>query len=312
MQKPYFDLNSFLRSRYGCRVQKITLDAGMSCPNRDGSKGEGGCIYCNARGSGTGRFEDQSLTEQILAAKSFLARRYKAEKFLGYFQSFSNTYAPLDLLQSRYEEVLSHSGIVGLCIGTRPDCVQERVLDYLAGLSRDYLIWMEYGLQSAHEGTLQRINRGHGVGQFREAVKKSRKRGLLTCAHVILGLPGESRQDMMETARFLARQKVDAVKIHSLYVVRGTRLHEMYSRGEYRCLQREDFVSLAAEFISRLPPSMIVQRVTGDPHPEELVAPEWTLDKKRNLREIERCMRENELEQGGMAPSETTEREEML
>ena len=300
-QKPYLDLNTFLRERFGCRVQKISLDAGLGCPNRDGSKGRGGCIYCNERGSGTGNAETQSLTEQLGSAKSFLARRYKARKFLGYFQSFSNTYAPLPTLKRLYGEVLADPDVVGLCLGTRPDCVDEATLDYLAELNREHLIWLEYGLQSAHEATLETINRGHGVDAFCEAMRLSRERGVLTCAHVVLGLPGESREDILQTARFLAEQEVDAVKIHGLYVVRGTRLHELYAEGRYRPLRREEYVPLVGEFIARLPAGMVVQRITGDPHPEELIAPEWMLEKKRNLEEIVQHMRERGLVQGALA-----------
>ena len=300
-QKPYLDLNTFLRERFGCRVQKISLDAGLGCPNRDGSKGRGGCIYCNERGSGTGNAETQSLTEQLGSAKSFLAKRYKARKFLGYFQSFSNTYAPLPTLKRLYGEVLADPDVVGLCLGTRPDCVDEATLDYLAQLNREHLIWLEYGLQSAHEATLETINRGHGVDAFCEAMRLSRERGLLTCAHVVLGLPGESREDILQTARFLAEQEVDAVKIHGLYVVRGTRLHELYNEGRYRPLGREEYVPLVGEFISRLPAGMVVQRITGDPHPQELIAPEWMLEKKRNLEEILRHMRDRGQVQGALA-----------
>jgi hypothetical protein len=297
-QKPYYDLNTFLRERFGCRVQKISLDAGLGCPNRDGSKGRGGCIYCNERGSGTGKAANQSLTEQLVSAKSFLAERYKARKFLGYFQSFSNTYASLPVLKRLYNEVLADPDVVGLCIGTRPDCVDEEKLDYLAELAGSALIWVEYGLQSAHEATLAAINRGHGVDAFREAVRRSRDRGLLTCAHVVLGLPGESREDMLETACFLAEQGVDAVKIHGLYVVRGTRLHQLYGTGDYRPLRREEYVPLVGDFLARLPGWMVVQRITGDPHRQELVAPEWMLDKKRNLQEIQQYMVANGLVQG--------------
>jgi len=300
-QKPYLDLNTFLRERFGCRVQKISLDAGLGCPNRDGSKGRGGCIYCNERGSGTGNAETQSLTEQLGSAKSFLARRYKARKFLGYFQSFSNTYAPLPTLKRLYGEVLADPDVVGLCLGTRPDCVDKATLDYLAELNREHLIWLEYGLQSAHEATLETINRGHGVDAFCEAMRLSRERGVLTCAHVVLGLPGESREDILQTARFLAEQEVNAVKIHGLYVVRGTRLHELYAEGRYRPLRREEYVPLVGEFIARLPAGMVVQRITGDPHPEELIAPEWMLEKKRNLEEIVQHMRERGLVQGALA-----------
>jgi len=297
--KPYRDFNSYLRETFGCRVQKISLDAGLSCPNRDGTVGRGGCIYCNPRGSGTGASTSgRSLTEQVLSAQSFLRKRYKAARFLGYFQSFTNTYAPLPTLMAMYEEVLALPDMVGLTIGTRPDCVPDQVLDGVAGLARQKLIWMEYGLQSAHEATLELINRGHRVGDFVSAVERTRVRGLPVCAHVILGLPGEGPDQMMDTARFLAGLGVEAVKLHLLYVVKGTRLHAMHQAGDYRCLTRQEYAGLVGDFVSLLPPEMIIQRLTGDPHPEELVAPEWSLEKQANLQAIHESMAQRGLWQG--------------
>ncbi|MCF8038276.1 MAG: TIGR01212 family radical SAM protein [Desulfohalobiaceae bacterium] len=295
----YRDFNSYLRELFGCRVQKITLDAGLTCPNRDGSLGRGGCIYCNPRGSGTGaNAERKSLAGQLESAKFRLKKRYKAKKFLAYFQSYSNTYAPLPVLQALYTEALTVPDVVGLCIGTRPDCVSNEVLDYLQELSADNLIWLEYGLQSAKDRTLERINRQHTADQFAAAVARTRERGLPVCAHVILGLPGETRQDMLDTARFLARMQVEAVKIHLLYVVRGTSLHGLYQRGSYRCLEQEEYCALAGDFLSLLPAEVIIQRLTGDPHPEELVAPAWALEKQNNLRGIQDYMLQNNLVQG--------------
>jgi len=297
--KPYRDFSSYLRALYGCRVQKITLDAGLSCPNRDGSLARGGCIYCNSRGSGTGAAaRGTSISRQIEEAKEALARRYKARLFLAYFQSFSNTNAPLPRLANLYAEALSDPDVVGLSIGTRPDCVPEPVLDHLAGLARDRLIWLEYGLQSAKEETLRLINRQHGVEAFSDAVRRTRRRGLSVCAHVILGLPGETRQDMLRTAELLAESDVQAVKLHLLYVVKGTVLHDWYAQGCYRCLEREEYATLVGEFLSLLPPEMIVQRLTGDPHRDELVAPAWALEKAANLEAIHEIMRQRGLRQG--------------
>ena len=297
--KPYRDFNSYLRELYGCRVQKISLDAGLTCPNRDGSLGFGGCIYCNARGSGTGASEHTpSISDQVRAAKSYLGKRYKANKFLAYFQSFTNTYAPLSVLRRIYQEALADTDIVGLAIGTRPDCVPDEVLDYLQNLSRDRLVIMEFGLQSADDATLLRIGRGHTVGAFVDAVQRARSRGLYVCAHVILGLPGESRGDMMRTARFLASLDIQAVKIHLLYVIRGTALDLWYQRGEYKCLNREEYVETVGEFLTLLPPYIIIQRLTGDPHREELVAPLWALEKQKNLDAIHRHMFGRGLYQG--------------
>ncbi|MGV8074710.1 MAG: TIGR01212 family radical SAM protein [Syntrophobacteraceae bacterium] len=295
----YRDYNSYLREQFGCRVQKISLDAGLTCPNRDGSKGVQGCIYCNDQGSGTGAARrGRSISEQIEEAKPYLAKRYKAKAFLGYFQSYTNTYASLPVLRRLYGEALADPDIVGLSIGTRPDCISNEILDHLAELSRSRLIWIEYGLQSAHDETLLRIRRGHTVEAFVDSVQRTRLRNIPICAHVILGLPGEGREKMLETARFLASQDIQAVKIHLLYVVRGTKLDEWLQCGKYKCLTRDEYISIVAEFLSFLPSHLIIQRLTGDPHPEELRAPAWALEKRQNREAIHSHMRRCGLYQG--------------
>lgn len=287
MNKRYNDLNTYLRSIYGCRVQKITVDAGLSCPNRDGTVATGGCIYCNARGSGSGALaRGLSVTEQLLQGKRALAGRYKAKKFLAYFQSFSNTYAALDRLQRLYDEALAVEDIIGLSIGTRPDCVTEAVLELLQDYAQKYLIWIEYGLQSASDATLALINRGHDVRCFKDAVRATANRGIKICVHVILGLPDETRQDMLHTARTIADLEIDGLKLHLLYVVKGTRLEALYRRGKYRCLAQQEYVDLVCDFLERIPPKMIIQRLTGDPHPQELTAPQWSLNKSQTLAQI--------------------------
>ncbi|MFO7878361.1 MAG: TIGR01212 family radical SAM protein [Desulfovermiculus sp.] len=286
--KPYRDFNSYLRQRYGCRVQKITLDAGLTCPNRDGTISRAGCIYCNPRGSGTGQAEaGLSIAQQLEQAKEPLRKRYKAKKFLAYFQSYTNTYAPVDTLQGLYAQAVGDPDVVGLCIGTRPDCVPEQVLDMISEMSRQKDIWLEYGLQSAQEQTLDRINRGHGLCAFEDAVRRTRQRELPICVHVILGLPGEGEKEVLDTARYLAEQDIQAVKIHLLYIVRGTALHRLYTQGRYRCLEQKEYVDLAAKFVHILPREVIIQRLTGDPHREELVAPLWALNKQQTLQMIE-------------------------
>jgi hypothetical protein len=297
--KRYRDYNTYLRSLFGCRVQKITVDTGLTCPNRDGTRGHGGCIYCNSRGSGTGAAQrGQTITVQLEAAKAFLKQRYKARKFLAYFQSFSSTYGPLPKLQALYQEALAVPDVVGLAIGTRPDCVADELLDYLAELARTHLIWLEYGLQSAHDATLALVNRGHDVATFSSAVARTRKRDLPVCVHVILGLPGESRDDMLATARFLADQDIQGVKIHLLYVIEGTVLEHWYRQGRYQCLSCEEYVALVGDFLSLLPDSVVIQRLTGDPHPEELVAPQWALEKQTNLAAIHDHLERHDLFQG--------------
>ncbi|MBW1716836.1 MAG: TIGR01212 family radical SAM protein [Deltaproteobacteria bacterium] len=299
MKNRYFDLNTYLRDIFGCRVQKISLDAGLTCPNRDGRISTGGCIYCNSRGSGTGASRrGLSITEQIMRGKEFLKKRYKAQKFIAYFQSFSNTYGPYEKLKGLYEEALAIDDIVGLSIGTRPDCVDESVLALLESYAKDYLVWIEYGLQSIHDRTLAAINRGHDVECFKGAVDKTRGRAIKICTHVILGLPFEDRHDMLATARAVAAMGIDGIKIHLLYVIKGTRMEKLYLEGKYRCLGQEEYVNLVCDFLELLPPDMVIQRLTGDPHPHELVAPEWSLRKNETLSRIREAFTKRESWQG--------------
>ena len=281
---PYLDLNSYLRRLCGERVQKITLDAGLTCPNRDGRVGRGGCLYCNSRGSGTGAWSrGLSISRQMEDGLARLRQRYGAKKFIAYFQSFTNTYAPIEHLRGLYQEALACPGVVGLSIGTRPDCLSDEVLDLLAGLRKNYLVWLELGLQSANDDTLKRINRGHDVACFTAAVARAAARGLEIVAHVILGLPGEDSAQMAATAAYLAGLPLQGVKMHLLYITRDSALASLYREGAYRCLSETEYVAAVVDFLELLPPQMVIHRLTGDPHPGELLAPEWCLHKSRVL-----------------------------
>jgi len=302
--KPYTQLNSFLRERYGCRVQKITIDAGLTCPNRDGTISTGGCIYCNSRGSGTGLANQMSIKDQLELGKKRLYRRYKAKKFLAYFQAHTNTYASLQQLKSLYDEALSLPEIVGLCIGTRPDCVSDDILDLLKSYNKNNLIWMEYGLQSIHNETLRRINRGHNSKAFLDAISATKKRGLLTCAHLILGLPDETRNHIIQTANIVAGLDLDAVKIHLLYVIKNTTMETMYRKGQYKCLYPLQYADWVCDVIERLPKKTVIQRLTGDPHPHELVAPTWALNKHATLNLIHQRLEERKTFQGRLFPEQ--------
>ncbi len=297
--KRYRDLNSYLRELFGCRVQKITVDAGLNCPNRDGKISFGGCIYCNEKGSGSGASAlGLSVSEQLNSGKTYLARRYKAQKFMVYFQSFSNTYAPIEKLKSLYEEALSVKDVIGLSIGTRPDCVNEDILSLIQSYAKDYLMWIEYGLQSANDKTLLKINRGHDFDCFKRAVKATQGRNIKICAHVILGLPGESKADMLETTDKIAQLGIDGVKLHLLYVVKGTPMEKLHQEGKYRCLEQAEYVEIICEILERLPKTMVIQRLTGDPHPEELIAPQWSLRKSETLNLIQKTLEEKKSWQG--------------
>ncbi len=298
--KRYHSLNAFLRRVFGERVQKVTIDAGFTCPNRDGAREKGGCIYCNAFGSGTGAFkEGLTIREQMLAGMERLARRYRARKFIAYFQAFSNTYAPLEVLKKRYEEALVDERVVGLAIGTRPDCINEEIVKLLASYQeRGFMVWLEMGLQSAHNKTLFLINRGHTYEEFLQALKLAKKYDLLVCTHVIFGLPGETPAEMLQTIEKIADLPLDGLKFHELYVVRGSRMEELYRKGAYKPLTQAEYVDLVCEALALLPWRVVIQRLTGDPRPEELVAPAWAREKSKTLRLIEETLVNRDLWQG--------------
>jgi len=233
-----------------------------------------------------------------MKGKEFLSKRYRAQKFIAYFQSFSNTYGPYERLKGLYEEALAIDDIVGLSIGTRPDCIDESILTLLEGYTRDYLVWIEYGIQSVHDRTLTFINRGHDVNCFKKAIDATKNRGIKICTHVILGLPFEDRADMLATAEAVAAMAIDGIKIHLLYVIKGTGMEKLYLEGRYRCLDQEEYVNLVCDFLELLPPDMVIQRLTGDPHPTELVAPEWSLKKNETLLRIKQVLIDRDSWQG--------------
>ena len=283
----YNDYNTYLKSRYGCRVYKIGLDAGFTCPNRDGTKSTGGCIYCNELGSRSSYTDPElSVRDQLRIRISYLKDRFEAKKFIAYFQAFSNTYAPPQELKSVYDEALEFDDIVGLSIGTRPDTMDRAKLELISSYKNRFEVWLEYGLQTIHDKTLARLNRCHTYKDFLDAVELTREFGIPVSAHVILGLPGESREDMLETAIELKRLKIDGVKIHMLHVLKGSRLEELYNRGEVRLLTQDEYAALVSDFIANLPPKTIIQRVTGEGPRGYHLAPEWALDKAGTIDKI--------------------------
>jgi hypothetical protein len=284
-RKRYMSFTDHLRRTFACRVHKVCLDAGFTCPNRDGALAVGGCIYCNNASFSPGN-RRLSVPAQLEQGKRFLRQRYGAQKFIAYFQAYTNTYGDVRLLKNLYDTALASDDIIGLSIGTRPDCVPDAVLDLLADYAARTYLWLELGLESGHDQTLALLNRGHTVAAFDDAVRRAQQRRLRLCAHVILGLPGESSAAMLETAQHLAALGLDAVKLHHLHVVRHTVLEKMYQRGEVSLLSMDAYAALVVDCLEVLPPEMIIMRLLGDAPRATLVAPLWSLHKQPVLQRI--------------------------
>ena len=274
----YNDFGTWIRGQFPFRVQKISLDAGFSCPNRDGSIGRGGCIYCDNRTFNPSYCDSRrSIGEQLRAGKEFFARKYPDMKYLAYFQAFTNTYAKLEKLRSMYEEALAEDDVVGLVIGTRPDCVDDALLDYLEQLSRQTFLIVEYGVESANDETLRRINRGHDFACARRAISATHERGILTGAHIILGLPGEDRAESLRQAPLIGMLDIDILKIHQMQIIRGTRLEALYREQPFHVYSVEEYIELITDYIQLLPPSLVLERFVSQSPKELLVAPQWGL-----------------------------------
>ncbi len=272
-----------MKNKFGKKVYKITLDAGFSCPNRDGTISNGGCIFCDSGGSFSQAHSNLlSIEEQVQKGVENLSQKFKAEKFMSYFQAYSNTYRSVEELKTIYDSALIHPDVVGISIGTRPDCVDGAKLDLISGYTKNYETWVEYGLQSIHDKALNFINRGHNYETFLRAYEQTKARGINVCVHVILGLPGETREDMLETARALADLKIDGIKLHALCVMKNTKLAQMYETGEIELLKEDEYVGLVCDFLEILPPETTIQRLTGNGLTTLRINPSW-LNKKFDI-----------------------------
>lgn len=271
----------YLRQRFGQRVQKVSLDAGFTCPNVDGTVAVGGCTFCDNRSFSPSRRTPRlkEIPAQLDEGIRRLQKRYRCERFLAYFQPATNTYAPVERLRNVYRQALSDPRVVGLVIGTRPDCVPPPVLELLAELAAQTYVAVEYGAQTMHNRTLKAINRGHDYESFLDAIDRSRGLGFQICSHIILGLPGESLEEMRATAHEMARLPIDAIKIHNLYIVRDTPMADQWARGELSLLDRDTYVRLVADILELLPRDMLIERISGEAPPDYLLAPTWCLDK---------------------------------
>jgi radical SAM protein (TIGR01212 family) len=298
-EKRYRSFKNYLLEKYGCTVFKLPIDAGFTCPNRDGTLGSGGCIYCDGRGS---RLRQQgplpTVSHQIRRGMEFYREKRGARLFIPYFQTFTNTYAPIEALDSMYREALTFPEVVGLSVGTRPDCLPDEVIDLLASQANDREIWVEMGLQSISDKTLAWINRCHTAEDFIGAVRRADRAGLPVCAHVILGLPGEDIRDMLTTARALASLPVKSVKIHLLLILAGTPMEELFLRGEVAVPTRDEYASWVADFLEALPPEMIIQRLTADGYRDILLQPKWAANKMGVLSAIEKELERRDSRQG--------------
>ncbi len=286
--KPYQLFSEQLKSHFGTRIHKISVDAGFGCPNRNGGREGSGCLFCDPGGSGSASLERQlSIAEQLEHGKEVMTRKYKAGKFMAYFQPFSNTLAPVSQLRVLYDEALAVDDVVGLAIGTRPDCVPAEVLDLLSEYHRRTYFWLELGLQSSHDRTLDWLQRGHDLATFTKAYHGAKAHGLRVCVHVILGLPGESRADMLATADLLAELQVDGVKLHLLHVLQNTPLGNLYAEDKIHVLGMDEYVALVVDVMERLHPVTLIHRLTGDGPRSQLLAPLWSLNKWEVLNAID-------------------------
>jgi radical SAM protein (TIGR01212 family) len=283
----YFAYGHYLRQRFGQRVQKVSIDAGFTCPNVDGTVTTGGCNFCDNRSfSPSRRLPRQQITDQMAEGIRRLKKRYKCKQFIAYFQPATNTYAPVERLETLYRQALDYPDIVGLAIGTRPDCAADDVLDLLQELARDAFVSVEFGVQTMHERSLQWMNRGHDYACFPDVVERSRGRGFEICTHIILGIPGETHAEMMATAREMARLQLDSIKIHNLYAVRKTQLGEDVEAGRVELMGRDEYISTLVDFLELLPPTMLVERISGDAPGDYFIGPSWCLDKQAILQAV--------------------------
>lgn len=299
---PYNDYGHWIRNKLPFKVQKISIDAGFSCPNRDGKLSMGGCSFCDNRTFNPSYCQpSKSIAQQINEGKTFFRRKYPDMKYLAYFQAFSNTYAPLDILRRRYEEALSEEDVVGLVIGTRPDCVDEELLNYLEKLSRQCFLIVEYGIESVNNLTLKRINRGHDFECSRRAIEMTHGRGILTGGHIIFGLPGETANDNIHQANDISAMPLDILKIHQLQIIRGTRLADDYEKEHFKLYTANEYIDVCIKFLERLRSDIIVERFVSQSPADMLIAPKWGLKNYEFTNLLVNRMKEQKTWQGRLS-----------
>lgn len=306
--KPYYSLDYYLKETFGTKVYKLALDGGMTCPNRDGTIGTGGCIFCSEGGSGDfAARRVSSVAEQVEQAKERVAGKMGKGKtkdqvndgpFIAYFQSYTNTYAPLSCLETLFTDAISVPEICALSIGTRPDCLPDEVIDLLTRLNKIKPVWVELGLQTIHPHTAEFIRRGYPLSVFEDAYHRLKQAGLTVIVHVILGLPGETKEDMLETIRYLADRKIDGIKLQLLHVLKGTDLNDLYEAGAFQTMELDEYLELVGKCLMNLPQDMVIHRVSGDGPKSILTAPLWSGNKRLVLNSMTKYFKENQIYQG--------------
>ena len=300
--KPYHSLDYELKRQFGQKIYKVSLDGGMSCPNRDGTVGTGGCTFCSQGGSGefaVGRTGYPDVWEQIEQAKTRVHRKISGEgKYIAYFQSYTNTYAPVDYLRTLFERAITHPDIVALSVGTRPDCLGDEVVALLKELNRQKPVWVELGLQTIHEKTAERIHRGYRLDVFEDAYRRLKEAGLTVVVHVILGLPGETKEEMLETVDYLGKIPVDGIKLQLLHILKGSQMAAEYEKNPFSLMELEEYLDLILTCVARLPQSVVIHRLSGDGAKALLIGPAWSANKKLVLNRMMQKFRENGIFQG--------------
>lgn len=305
--KRYYTWNRHLRDEFGFKVMKISLDAGFDCPNRDGTVAHGGCTFCSAAGSGDFAGDRaEPIAEQFRSQKERMHKKWKDAKYMAYFQAYTNTHAPLPVLKEKFEAALLEPGVIGLSIATRPDCLPDDVVEYLAELNERTYLWVELGLQTVHERTAQLVNRAHDYQTYIEGVDKLRVHGIRVCTHIINGLPLEDRDMMMKTAREVAKLDVQGIKIHLLHLLKGTPMVRQYEKGMVEFLGRDEYINLVCDQLEVLPPEFVVQRITGDGPIGLMVGPMWSANKWDVLNGIDRELAARNSFQGKYFSSEVS------
>lgn len=297
--KRYHTLNYHYKEKYHDKVIKVSLNAGFTCPNIDGKVGYGGCIYCSKSGSGDfGGDISKSLSEQFDEIKEKLSKKWPRGKYIAYFQAHTNTYAPLSVLKEKYESVLKKDNVIGIAIATRPDAIEDEVLDYLEELNKNTDVTVELGLQTIHEDTAKLINRCHSLNQFEEMVKKLRKRNIEVVVHIINGLPYETKEMMIETVKYLNHLDINGIKIHMLNIVKDTPLATLYQEKKFKVLSKEEYIDIVIQQLEYLRPEIVIHRITSDPDPKNLIEPAWLIKKFCVLNDIDKEMKKRNTYQG--------------